>query len=175
MRHSSWNLTIAGVVVGLATLAAPARAQLPLNTNVPNLSGFGIPLLVVIAEVANGNTANFELFADGQFDFTDVATLPEVGPIFNSRSCGGCHFQPALGGSGGFINEVRTLDLKKLPSVSETIDWARVLVLLQAPELGHEVVKDTLNVLLKYEADIEATMPQVSTFIAKVSRHNVFG
>jgi MoxR-like ATPase len=74
-----------------------------------------------------------------------------------------------------FIHEVRTLDLKKLPSVSEPIDWARVLVLLQAPELGHEVVKDTLNVLLKYEADIEATMPQVSTFIAKASRQNVFG
>ena len=50
-----------------------------------------------------------------------------------------------------------------------------MLVLLQAPELGHEVVKDTLNVLLKYEADIEATMPQVSTFIAKASRQNVFG
>jgi MoxR-like ATPase len=32
----------------------------------------------------------------------------------------------------GFINQVRALDLKKLPSVSETIDWARVLVLLQS-------------------------------------------
>ena len=63
----------------------------------------------------------------------------------------------------GFIHEIRTLDLKKLPSVSETIDWARVLVLLQATELGHEMVKDTLNVLLKYEADIEAALPQVST------------
>jgi MoxR-like ATPase len=75
----------------------------------------------------------------------------------------------------GFIHEIRTLDLKKLPSVSETIDWARVLVLLQASELGHEMVKDTLNVLLKYEADIEAARPQVSTFIAKASRQNVFG
>ena len=75
----------------------------------------------------------------------------------------------------GFIHEVRTLDLKKLPSVSETIDWARVLVLLQASELDHDMVKDTLNVLLKYEADIEATMPQVSTFVAKASRQNVFG
>ena len=74
-----------------------------------------------------------------------------------------------------FIHEVRTLDLKKLPSVSESIDWARVLVLLQASELGHEMVKDTLNVLLKYEADIEATTPQVSTFISKASRQNVFG
>jgi hypothetical protein len=75
----------------------------------------------------------------------------------------------------GYIHEIRTLDLKKLPSVSETIDWARVLVLLQATELDHEMVRDTLNVLLKYEADIEAALPQVSTFIAKASRQNVFG
>ena len=34
-----------------------------------------------------------------------------------------------------------------------------MLVLLQASELDHEIVKDTLNVLLKYEADIETTMP----------------
>jgi len=74
-----------------------------------------------------------------------------------------------------FIHEIRTLDLKKLPSVSETIDWARVLVLLQAGELEHEMVKDTLNVLLKYEADIEAALPQVSTFVAKAARQNVFG
>src|SRR4051794_20327560 len=75
----------------------------------------------------------------------------------------------------GFIHEVRTLDLKKLPSVSETIDWARVLVLLEASELGHDIVKDTLNVLLKYESDIEATLPQVTTFVSKIVRHNVFG
>jgi MoxR-like ATPase len=75
----------------------------------------------------------------------------------------------------GFIHQVRTLDLKKLPSVSETIDWARVLVLLQASQLDHEMVRDTLNVLLKYEADIEATLPQVTTFVDKASRQNVFG
>ncbi|MDO9060994.1 MAG: MoxR family ATPase, partial [Bradyrhizobium sp.] len=69
----------------------------------------------------------------------------------------------------------RALDLKKLPSVSETIDWARVLVLLQSSELDHETVKDTLNVLLKYEADIETTIPQVSGFVAKAGRHGVFG
>ena len=75
----------------------------------------------------------------------------------------------------GFINQVRTLDLKKLPSVSETIDWARVLVLLQSSELDHQTVKDTLNVLLKYEADIETTLPQVTTFVAKAGRQGVFG
>nr|WP_249806581.1 MoxR family ATPase [Bradyrhizobium sp. 1] len=75
----------------------------------------------------------------------------------------------------GFIHEIRSLDLKKLPSISETIDWARVLVLLQASELDTEIVKDTLNVLLKYEADIEAATPQVTTFIAKAARSNIFG
>src|SRR5438874_3651405 len=75
----------------------------------------------------------------------------------------------------GFINQVRALDLKKLPSVSETIDWARVLVLLQSSELDHETVKDTLNVLLKYEADIETTLPQVTSFVAKAGRQGVFG
>ncbi len=74
-----------------------------------------------------------------------------------------------------FINGVRTLDLKKLPSVSETIDWARVLVLLEASELDHQTVKDTLNVLLKYEADIETTMPMVSTFIGSMRQHGVLG
>ncbi|MGJ4929377.1 AAA family ATPase [Bradyrhizobium sp. HKCCYLS2038] len=74
-----------------------------------------------------------------------------------------------------FIHDIRSLDLKKQPSVSETIDWARVLVLLQAAELGHEVVKDTLNVLLKYESDIEVALPQVTTFVAKAQRQNIFG
>ena len=59
--------------------------------------------------------------------------------------------------------------------VAQALSPAERRLLLQASELGHEVVKDTLNVLLKYEADIEATMPQVSTFIAKASRQNVFG
>ena len=74
-----------------------------------------------------------------------------------------------------FINQVRALDLKKLPSVSETVDWARVLVLLQSTTLDHGTVKDTLNVLLKYEADIETTLPQVTTFVAQAGREGVFG
>ena len=65
--------------------------------------------------------------------------------------------------------------LRRQPSVSETIDWARVLVLLQAAELGHDLVKDTLNVLLKYESDIEVALPQVTTFVAKAQRQNIFG
>lgn len=74
-----------------------------------------------------------------------------------------------------FINQLRTLDLKKLPSVSETVDWARVLVLLQASELDHQTVKDTLNVLLKYETDIETALPQVTTLVAKARGDGAFG
>jgi MoxR-like ATPase len=66
-----------------------------------------------------------------------------------------------------FVQQLRTLDLKKAPSVSETIDWARVLVLLHAAALDTELVHDTLNVLLKFEADIEVANKQIATLTQK--------
>jgi len=54
-----------------------------------------------------------------------------------------------------FINKVRQLDIKKLPSVSETIDWARTLVLLHAENLDRELVRDTLNTFLKRQEDMQ--------------------
>jgi len=53
-----------------------------------------------------------------------------------------------------FIQEVRKLDVKKIPSISETIDWAKVLLLLHAENLDTELVRKTLNVFLKFESDI---------------------
>lgn len=53
-----------------------------------------------------------------------------------------------------FIQQIRKLDIKKLPSISETIDWARVLLLLHAENLSMETVRNTLNVFLKFEDDI---------------------
>ena len=64
-----------------------------------------------------------------------------------------------------FVQHLRTLDLKKVPSVSETIDWARVLVLLHAESLEPDMVRDTLNVLLKFEEDVEAAGIQVPAFV----------
>ncbi len=55
-----------------------------------------------------------------------------------------------------FIQHIRKLDIKKLPSISETIDWARVLLLLHAESLNMEIVRTTLNVFLKFEDDITA-------------------
>ena len=61
-----------------------------------------------------------------------------------------------------FVQQLRALDLKKLPSVSETIDWAKVMVLMHISVLDVAIVRDTLNVLLKFEADIEAADKQLA-------------
>lgn len=53
-----------------------------------------------------------------------------------------------------FIQDARKLELKKVPSVSETIDWARVLTILHAEALNPDLVRDTLNTFLKFEDDI---------------------
>ena len=54
-----------------------------------------------------------------------------------------------------FIQDLRGLDLKKLPAVSETIDWARTLLLMHADQLDPDMVRDTLNVILKFQDDVE--------------------
>ena len=60
-----------------------------------------------------------------------------------------------------FVHAIRTLDLKKAPAISETVDWARSLVLLHARDLDGTLVRDTLNVLLKYEEDIQTAEGQL--------------
>ena len=60
-----------------------------------------------------------------------------------------------------FVQSLRTLDLRKAPSISETVDWARALVLLHAGALEPAMVRDTLNVILKFEQDIVAVEPQI--------------
>jgi len=53
------------------------------------------------------------------------------------------------------VQKIRELKLKKEPSISETLDWTKALVLLGQKELSEEVVDETLNFILKYEKDIE--------------------
>jgi MoxR-like ATPase len=52
------------------------------------------------------------------------------------------------------VRSIRSLDLKKAPSISETIDWARTLVYLGRNEITPELMGETLHVLLKYQSDI---------------------
>ncbi|MDP6567234.1 MAG: MoxR family ATPase [Alphaproteobacteria bacterium] len=66
-----------------------------------------------------------------------------------------------------FVQMLREQDLKKLPSISETLDWARVLLLLHADDLAPDLVRDTLNVLLKFEQDVDAVRPQLAELTRK--------
>jgi MoxR-like ATPase len=53
------------------------------------------------------------------------------------------------------VRSLRQLDLKKAPSVSETLDWARTLVVLGRQEIGDADAAETLHILLKYQSDID--------------------
>tara|TARA_B100000676_G_C18086465_1_gene855489 strand:+ start:3009 stop:3962 length:954 start_codon:yes stop_codon:yes gene_type:complete len=66
-----------------------------------------------------------------------------------------------------FVQSLREEDLKKLPSISETIDWARVILLMHANSLDSDLVRDTLNVLLKFEQDITSVERRIPTMVRK--------
>lgn len=68
-----------------------------------------------------------------------------------------------------FVHSLRQLDLKKNPAISETIDWARSLLLLHADKLDEELIRTTLNVLLKFEDDIEATRSELHGLISEAT------
>ncbi len=55
------------------------------------------------------------------------------------------------------VSKLRTLELKKAPSISETLDWAQALVLMNADTLSAELIAQTLNLVLKHETDVEKT------------------
>ena len=60
------------------------------------------------------------------------------------------------------VRSLRGLDLKKHPSVSETIDWARTLVVLGVESIDAEQARDTLHILLKYQSDIERAAKELA-------------
>jgi MoxR-like ATPase len=65
------------------------------------------------------------------------------------------------------MHRIRGLDLKKTPSISETLDWARSLMALNADSLDQEIVSDTLNVILKYEGDVQKAQSELGKLIEK--------
>ncbi|MDQ1278021.1 MAG: hypothetical protein QG555_1063 [Thermodesulfobacteriota bacterium] len=66
-----------------------------------------------------------------------------------------------------FIQDVRKLDLKKVPSISETIDWARVLMILHAEILNPALVQENLNIFIKFEDDVAVVTEKVPLMTAK--------
>lgn len=64
-----------------------------------------------------------------------------------------------------FVNGLRKLDVKKAPSIAETLDWARALVALGVKELDAPTIKRTLNIVLKYEEDIRKAEGRVGDLL----------
>ncbi|MDH4117588.1 MAG: MoxR family ATPase [Acidimicrobiia bacterium] len=58
---------------------------------------------------------------------------------------------------------VRAMDLKKAPSVSETIDWARTLLALGIEHIDNDVIEETVHVLLKYQTDIDRALKELAS------------
>lgn len=59
------------------------------------------------------------------------------------------------------VRSIRALDIKKAPSISETIDWARTLLYLGHTQIDPQVITDTLHVLLKYQSDITKARKEI--------------
>lgn len=62
-----------------------------------------------------------------------------------------------------FVQRLRKADMRKSPSISETLDWANALVALNASQLDKDVLEDTLSVLLKHEADLQKAKRQLTS------------
>ena len=65
------------------------------------------------------------------------------------------------------VQRIRKLDLKKAPSISETLDWARALMLLNVKTLDVQLVSDTLSTILKYEGDIRKAQQELREWVDK--------
>ena len=65
------------------------------------------------------------------------------------------------------LHRVRKLDLKKTPSISETLDWVKALTLLNIKQLDNELVEQTLSSLMKYEADIRKAHQELKAYLAE--------
>jgi MoxR-like ATPase len=65
------------------------------------------------------------------------------------------------------VQGIRKLDLKKVPSISETLDWAKALTLLNVTHLDESVVNETLNTILKYEGDVRKAEAELKEYLQK--------
>ena len=65
------------------------------------------------------------------------------------------------------LGDTRKLDLKKVPSISETLDWAKALTLLNVNRLEESVVNETLNTILKYEGDVRKAEAELKDYLQK--------
>jgi MoxR-like ATPase len=65
------------------------------------------------------------------------------------------------------LQRLRKLDLKKTPSISESLDWVKALTLLNVEQLDNELVDQTLSALMKYEADVRKAHQELKSYLAE--------
>jgi hypothetical protein len=65
----------------------------------------------------------------------------------------------------GIVRGLRELDLRKAPSIAETIDWARTLAVLGVDELSAQVLSDTVSVVVKYDKDVRKALGAIPRLV----------
>ena len=73
------------------------------------------------------------------------------------------------------LHRLRKLDLKKTPSISESLDWVRALTLLNIKDLDNELVEQTMSALMKYEADVRKAHQELKNYLAEKQARNPAG
>ena len=68
------------------------------------------------------------------------------------------------------VQALRTLDLKKNPSIAETIEWVRALLVLGQTHLEPQLAEETLNLVLKYQGDLDTAREQKKTLFPDAKR-----
>jgi MoxR-like ATPase len=68
------------------------------------------------------------------------------------------------------IHMVRQLDLKKPPSIAESIDWARTLLLLGADDIDRETFEQSISIIVKHRTDIDLVSERVGVRLAESVR-----
>ncbi|UCE15071.1 MAG: MoxR family ATPase [Candidatus Heimdallarchaeota archaeon] len=73
--------------------------------------------------------------------------------------------EPLIQSIAGIVHQIRQYDLRKVPSIAETIDWAKALILLGKEFIDEPTLKETITILLKYQEDINRIDHQLKEII----------
>ena len=73
------------------------------------------------------------------------------------------------------VQRIRQIDLKKTPSISETLDWAKALALLNAEHLDDGLLTDTLSTILKYEGDLRKAQDELKEYLQRQQARRAAG
>lgn len=73
------------------------------------------------------------------------------------------------------VAQVRELDLRKPPSISESIDWARTLVLLGADDIDEETFRESLSTIVKHRADLDLVAEKIAPGLGRADRNGTPG